>query len=407
MNAFDFLSDSPRTYIFHKRSNKTNLGGVLTFIYIIILLLLILVYLFDYFKNYYKKFEISYFYNQFLDENVRNEKKKDPKCNPLTDFSFKIQNEQGEILSQNFTIYLRDRKEKRKGEIIKMGENISKKPDDFTIVIAYNCLDDCTFKSKEIEDLLDEEFTFIISYNSKLIDNDNEDSPVIDTILNYTHYFYLDAYFFGLCPIWEVYNYEEKKGIFERMIDFMNDKEYIHTFGQMKDVKVYDLSREIDDDIEHDKETGKYYKSVLGLSILNPLEGIHKYKRNSVSIWDYLANIASLGIGIFNGFCKVFTLIYSKNFDNYKIIENLLSKQFIKQYEFNNIENIPNSENNDKQTKNNERIFSNEDLIINDVDENTEYILENEDDKMVTKLPKLTFFDFIFNNIYSNLLWLY
>ena len=173
MNAFDFLSDSPRTYIFHKRSNKTNLRGVLTFIYIIILLLLILVYLFDYFKNYYKKFEISYFYNQFLDENVRNEKKKDPKCNPLTDFSFKIQNEQGEILSQNFTIYLRDRKEKtkekRKGEIIKMGEKISKKTDDFTIVIVYNCLDDCTFESKEIEDLLDEEFTFIISLFGKFI----------------------------------------------------------------------------------------------------------------------------------------------------------------------------------------------------------------------------------------------
>ena len=178
------------------------------------------------------------------------------------------------------------------------------------------------------------------------------------------------------------------------MFDLMDDKKYIHTFGQIKVARVINYP-------PRNEETGKY-RPVMGLEIMNPLEGIHKYKRNSISILDYLANIASLGMSLFSGFCKVFTLIYSKHFDNYKIIDNLLSKQFIKQYEFNNLENISNSENNDKQTKNNERIFSNEDLIINDVDEKTEYILENEDDKMVTKLPKLTFFDFIFNNVYSN-----
>ena len=41
MNSLDFLSDSPRTYKFQRRSNKTNSGGVLTLIYFIILALII------------------------------------------------------------------------------------------------------------------------------------------------------------------------------------------------------------------------------------------------------------------------------------------------------------------------------------------------------------------------------
>ena len=51
MNALDFISESPRNYIFHKSSNKTNLGGILTLIYLIIFIIIIFVY----FVNYLKK----------------------------------------------------------------------------------------------------------------------------------------------------------------------------------------------------------------------------------------------------------------------------------------------------------------------------------------------------------------
>ena len=37
MNKLDFLSGAPKTLIFEKSSNKTNFGGVLTIIYLIIL----------------------------------------------------------------------------------------------------------------------------------------------------------------------------------------------------------------------------------------------------------------------------------------------------------------------------------------------------------------------------------
>ena len=71
MNALDFINDSPRVYIFQKSSNKTNLGGILTLLYLIILALITFVYLYDYFENYYNKFEVNYFYNQFKDETYR------------------------------------------------------------------------------------------------------------------------------------------------------------------------------------------------------------------------------------------------------------------------------------------------------------------------------------------------
>ena len=58
MNIFDFISDSPRIYIFQKKANKTNLGGVLTFFYLIILLLIIIAYMYDYYNN--EQFQYTY-----------------------------------------------------------------------------------------------------------------------------------------------------------------------------------------------------------------------------------------------------------------------------------------------------------------------------------------------------------
>ena len=74
MNVLNFISDSPRINIFQKNSNKTNLGGILTFIYLFFLLFIIVAYLFYYFN--YEKYEFSYFYKYLLNETQREELKK-------------------------------------------------------------------------------------------------------------------------------------------------------------------------------------------------------------------------------------------------------------------------------------------------------------------------------------------
>lgn len=51
MHSLDFLSELPKLFIFQQGSNKTNLGGVLFFIYILIMMSISFVYLYDYFTG--------------------------------------------------------------------------------------------------------------------------------------------------------------------------------------------------------------------------------------------------------------------------------------------------------------------------------------------------------------------
>ena len=403
MNAFDFISDSPRTYIFQKSSNKTNFGGILTLVYLLILALIIFLYLYDFFKNYYQKYEVTYFYNQFRDETYRDQQKKE--YNPLIELSFKVVDDEGELLDDDFGIILYD-KNGENGEALEMGEKISKNIDDFKIAVFYVCPDNnCTFESKNFSDLIYNEYSLILSYGSKSMEHNNPNSPVKDTILNFTYNFYLDDNFFQITPKFEVYNYEEKKGIISKVIDSFKGLPNDYTFGQIISDKYIDFSRNTKN-IICNKTSEVCVKIMLLLSISNPLEGIHFYKRSSVSIWDYLANIAALGTTLFNGLCKIFGLLYSTNFDNYKIIENIISKEIknTKKNELNDnntncIRSNSSLEYNliDKENLNKEKSNS-EDIIINDIGEDN---LDNEDDKMISKLPKLRFYDYFFNNVYS------
>ena len=51
MRKLDFLSNSPKTFIFEKRSNKTTFGGFLTLIYILIIFIMSFVYIYNYLIN--------------------------------------------------------------------------------------------------------------------------------------------------------------------------------------------------------------------------------------------------------------------------------------------------------------------------------------------------------------------
>ena len=63
MHSLDFLSQSPHLFIFRRSSNKTNLGGVLFFIQIILCLTIFLYYLLDYIKNNKYEIEYTFYYN--------------------------------------------------------------------------------------------------------------------------------------------------------------------------------------------------------------------------------------------------------------------------------------------------------------------------------------------------------
>ena len=157
-----------------------------------------------------------------------------------------------------------------------------------------------------------------------------------------------------------------------------------------------------------------YYKYIFNFQLKNPLDGISLYKRKKKSIMDYLANIASLCATIYSIMSKAFEFIYSRNFDSYKIVENLLSKgnknKMIKKIELSDdaksyTNDFIRKDNKNKDLNNiinNNTDIDNDKLIENEeTDENEENDENNDNDNTSIKLPKLRMYDFFFNNIYS------
>ena len=72
MRKIDFISQGPQLSIFKEDANKTNLGGFLYLIYIIVLILLAIIYLFDYISN--EKYEYDYtLVKRTLDQEIEDE----------------------------------------------------------------------------------------------------------------------------------------------------------------------------------------------------------------------------------------------------------------------------------------------------------------------------------------------
>jgi len=119
-------------------------------------------------------------------------------------------------------------------------------------------------------------------------------------------------------------DYEEEKRIFSKIYDYMASAINSYTFGFIENLQIYShpplLSMLYDNYI---------CRAVIKVHIHNQLKGIHQYKRKAKSIFDYLSNIAALTTSLFSGIWKVFGFLYSKNFDNYKIIDNILTKEKI------------------------------------------------------------------------------
>ena len=118
-----------------------------------------------------------------------------------------------------------------------------------------------------------------------------------------------------------------------------------------------------------------------------------EYKRKKVSVFDLVANICSLALTIFNAFKLGFSILYSSNFDNYKIIDRILSTRDI------SMEKIS------KKTEDTKSPLLTE---LKEIDEENANEYENEKkDKLIEAkkveenkqsiLPKYHFFDFICN----------
>ena len=89
MYKLDFLSNSPKNFIFQKTTNKTNLGGILTLVYIIIIILITIFYFINFNMN--ERFNIDFIskYNGRYEADDKTKEKIMPKKSiPFFDFQF-------------------------------------------------------------------------------------------------------------------------------------------------------------------------------------------------------------------------------------------------------------------------------------------------------------------------------
>ena len=413
MNGFDFISDSPRTLIFQKSSNKTNLGGILTFIYLIIVILIVGAYILDYFLN--EKYEYSYFYKDISGNKTEREriKKTDNDKNPVVNFTIKLEDYYGNPLDKEKFLFI-DGYYGGEFPFIFADNvnslNIKRKVDSFKVFLYKRCEDErCNFTEKEIR-----KYRFMhISYDSQIVDHDNDNKPIKNETIHRYHQLDIDNDYILACSAnWEISSYEDVKGV-EKIFDYLTGNKLNFTFGNFEAINCI-KNKSYSGKITFFKDDGpQHFKLISSFELKNELYGINIYKRKKKSLMDYAANIASLCATIYSIMSKAFGFIYSRNFDSYKIVENILSKgsksRKIKEIELSdNVRNGTNSLDSDLNNnfigKDNEIKDFNNDFNDNDTDnfiENEEISRNNENDNVSVKLPKLRMYDFFFNNVYS------
>ena len=423
MRKINFLSQTPNAFIFQKESNKTNFGGFLSVIYLIIAL-----FIFLYLRAIYgfsEQYQITYFVSEekTITPSEQTKFAESKKYNPILPMKFSLVDEHGKELSDRFIIvdYL-------KNITIERNKIIYKRANDINFDILYKCDDNndtnktqCEIDDKEISLL----YSLVIRYQGFYFDP--QSAIPINQLFN-------DTFHSISIPFnpdiklrkkirWTITRYEDNNCLFQIFND-INGKESEH----IKESNIFiGGNYEEFDTMIISKNSGyrliNNAKLLLIFDSLN-LEGkntvlYNDYKRKEKSILDCYANIFSLWISLYNGFVFVFLKLYSKSFDQYKIMENILSKQkeniiqnkkqIYQKSKINEISkgDILMKDLEDLEEEYNDRLLIKEkkemkDIETNDINDNDNFIKkEDEQDEQERILPKLRFLDFIFNTFYK------
>ena len=406
MNCLDFLSIPPNFYIFQEKKNKTNFGGVLFLLYIIIMLFFVLAYILDYAFN--PKYEIE---SSSIFVNVN--EISNPPPDPEIDIEIKIKHDDFKNLSKSLFI-MDGISENHYGTYNDSRElifHIKRKASELKYLKLFYRANK-TFYEEEFERPVFEH----IEFATKELIIDNYGPIPLKTTNNYNYdseiYIVSSSWYFTCYFNWISIIYKEKQGL-SRLFNNLLNFNPIYTSGYVNELnsKNYDYVNQ-PYLLRTCKDTWPEACLLLGNFIQLESEYL-AYGRKKITFIDILAKIGAL----FSTFNFIFSFInkyYSLNFDNYKIIQKLLeyndsNKMHIsinkddktKLFKLNNIDSIEKpllkqvNEKDDKNNQNNQTVKQN---IINDFnsidgtqEDNIEYNIN---------LPKLSFLDFLFANIY-------
>ena len=318
MKKLDFISGAPKTFIFQQDSNKTNLGGLLTILFILAMLIIIYSYIYEYFAN--DKYNVSYYYNQvyYKDEEL-NEIYSNEKLYPELRYALALQYFGKEEKIKNL-IFLDTNSEE-----IPLGVIRKAKVSDLLFVAYYKCKNEtyCGPEDDGNDDL--NLFVLKLQYYGYFCDHQNPDSP-IKRGYNYKMFPFtiedrIDYYLFD----WKIIKYEEESSFWGM---FRSTEE--NYGGEFTETQKHSIPSEgIKKYRKMNKETGKfeYYKFVAQFEFYRNNFGYYdNYSRERVSILDTIANICALVSTLYGVVTFIFCGFYSNSFDNYKIIEKIISR---------------------------------------------------------------------------------
>ena len=413
MRKIDFLSQSPNNFIFHKESNKTTIGGVLSSIFLIISLLI-----FFYFITIYSLSEpyvISSFSigERVIPEEDESKFAESEKYNPIIPMKFSLHDQLGNNLSDSFILvdYLRH-------TIIERDTIIKRRVDDIHIDILYKCNNDsetnkttCEVESKDLHMI----YTLKVHYQGFNYEP-QEEIPIKqlpDNIFNEIEFVFNSDVKLRTIFRWVITRYEDNKG-FIQLFDIFKEKEGNNNIKE-NDIFIGGEFEEYNTMIIN-KET--FYRRMYNTRLMLILDSLGIKNRNAILYKDFkrkgksilvcFANIFSLWISLYHFFISLFALLYSKSFDKYKIVDNILYQNLMKNKNQINLQekNIEYNigdillENDSEKEMKDKKLLNNINSSINDDINNINDFIKNEGrEKRI--LPRLKFFDFIFNSFYS------
>ena len=413
MHSLDFISGPPKFFIFQKESNKTNLGGVFFFIYIFIVILISIFYFYSYSQADKYTFSSNDITDNFIFEDEEYKRTKSSDFNPAYDFSFDLENYTGHNISSKFIIFDEiqyDRLERNKW--------YKRNVDEIQLLIYYDC-NPKNCSSITEDDLSPTFLTYFLSVNYKgpVLDHYGKYpiSNIVDKLNNNYSYIKVAYPFSFNIPLtynigWERILYNDQVGFLDKLFDKKKKNQYIG--GK------FELSHKVLFNNFFNPYT--FYEEFLNVKLLGRIyihSNVEKttiYSRKEKSIIDALANICSLSLTILNAINIIFSNIYSKNFDSFKIIQKILDN--------NSMENPSHIElNSFLKEKNSLMPLSNDDINIKSKrkDTNTSYgeslksdLIQNKEnensdnlDENSIKMPKLKLSDYLLNNVYSFKNW--
>ena len=383
MHPLDIISESPNLFIFQKESNKTNFGGFLFLIYLIIIILICIYYIIDYIEgDKYVVQSFSHFNIRSAEDEEVTRRNENINYNPNITFKLDIRNIHDKLLDDKIKLY-----NLRNNSFLNRNTTFKERVSYLYFYIVYeceniNCSNEYTNRSGS--------FFLDLEYDGFYLDHQNKYKPIIkredNSSLIFSQTFSFDYNLSkGVKIQWRNIFYSEKKYFGN---DYSDSCGYIENYNEHSHsiISLY-LNRDFN----------KKYQ-IIGIIRFNNENNFYtEYIRKRISEFDILANILSLISNLY--FCaRMILKYYSKNFNNYKIIEKLL--------EHNNKIKTKTS-GLLKEDKVKEVLDNKKDKFINNIDDDKliQGINDSEkDDDSLTesnvKQKAFHFYEFFLNNLY-------